>query len=80
MIWQDLNMPLMQEICSIVATIYAGLEVNEPERETFYNHMGHSESVNKNISQSPQTRQTITRVGRFLHDIDQGVKYIFIIK
>jgi hypothetical protein len=55
-----------------VATLYAGLEVNETERETFFNHMGHSEYVNKNVYQCPPARQTITRVGRFLHDIDQG--------
>jgi hypothetical protein len=54
------------------STIYAGLEVKEKEREIFYNHMGHSESINKNIYQSPHVRQTITRVGSFLHvhDID----------
>jgi hypothetical protein len=37
-----------------VSTIYAGLEVKETQREIFYNHMGHSESINKNIYQSPQ--------------------------
>ncbi|KAL4218604.1 hypothetical protein ACF0H5_021194 [Mactra antiquata] len=55
-----------------MATIYAGLEMPEAERETFYSHMGHSASINKNVYQSPLARQEITKVGKFLEDVDKA--------
>lgn len=57
---------------AFLATLYAGLEIEESERETFYSHRGHSISINRDVYQSPLARKTIKRVGNFLHDVDNG--------
>ncbi|GFO11656.1 histone-lysine N-methyltransferase setd8-a [Plakobranchus ocellatus] len=49
-----------------VSTLFAQLDLPAENREMFYRHMGHSEAINKNVYQCPQTVNEITRVGRFL--------------
>ncbi|XP_069105781.1 uncharacterized protein [Argopecten irradians] len=53
------------------ATIYASLDIPENERQAFYRHMGHSEEINKNVYQCPLAIQEMTKVGRFLDNIDK---------
>ena len=36
-----------------VATVYTGMEVSDEERKGFYDHMGHTEAINKDVCQSP---------------------------
>jgi len=42
--------------------IYASLDVPESERQTFYQHMGHSQEINKNVYQAPLAVQEVTKV------------------
>ena len=53
------------------STTYALLDVPQQDRETFYRHMGHSKEVNESIYQCPLGITELTRVGRFLEDLDQ---------
>ncbi|MCG7875156.1 MAG: hypothetical protein N0C90_02355 [Candidatus Thiodiazotropha endolucinida] len=55
-----------------VATVYAALEIPDEERKQFYEHMGHSEAVNKNVYQSPLALKEVVQVGGFLHRLDKG--------
>ena len=55
-----------------VATIYAALEIPDEERKQFYEHMGHSEAVNKNVYQSPLAVKEVIQVGGFLDRLDRG--------
>ena len=55
-----------------VATLYAGLEIPDDERKRFYEHMGHTESINKDVYQSPLAIKEVTQVGRFLDQLDRG--------
>ena len=61
-----------------VSTVYAGLEIPDNERGQFYEHMGHSEAINKNVYQSPIAMKEVVQVGGFLDQLDKGW-YIFII-
>ena len=54
------------------ATLYASLDIPERERQAFYAHMGHSESINKNIYQCPAAVKEVLVVGKFLSSIDSG--------
>ena len=55
-----------------VATVYAGLEIPDEERKQFYEHMGHSEAINKNVYQSPLAVKEVIQVGGFLDRLDRG--------
>lgn len=55
-----------------VATLYASLEVPESDRRLFFDHMGHSEFINKNVYKSPPAVREVTRVGKFLDLLDKG--------
>jgi hypothetical protein len=58
-----------------VSTIFSRLDIPEEQRSHFYRHMGHSESVNKNVYQCPLAVTEITQVGNFLLnsiDVAQG--------
>lgn len=55
-----------------VATVYAALEIPDEERKQFYEHMGHSEAVNKNVYQSPLAVKEVIKVGGFLDRLDKG--------
>ena len=56
-----------------ISTIYAALDVPEGEREHFYKHMGHSKSVNLGTYQYPLPLLEMTKVGRHLQNIDEGI-------
>ncbi|XP_022098212.1 uncharacterized protein LOC110983333 isoform X2 [Acanthaster planci] len=52
------------------STLYALLDIPERDREIFYRHMGHSSEINAHIYQCPLAVKEITKVGRYLLDID----------
>ena len=53
-----------------MSTIYAGLDVAPEDRAHFYSHMGHSEKVNAGTYQRPLAIMAITKVGKYLMDLD----------
>ena len=55
-----------------VSTDYAALHLSESERSVFYKHMGHSESMNEDVYQTPQGITHITTVGKRLMEIQIG--------
>ena len=55
-----------------VSTIFSRLDIPEEQRSHFYRHMGHSETVNKNVYQCPLAVTEITQVGNFLNSIDDA--------
>lgn len=61
-----------------VSTIYAALHMSDIDRQAFYRHMGHSEEINRNVYQCPLGTQEITRVGKFLDELDSG-KYDYVL-
>ena len=56
-----------------MSTLYATLEMSQHEKEAFFNHMGHSESMSKNKYQCPLAIQEVTKVGKFFNQVDQGI-------
>lgn len=56
----------------LVATIYSTIELPENQRSGFYDHMGHSASMNKERYQCPPALNEITKVGKVLHGLDHG--------
>lgn len=66
-----------------VATEYALLDVAARDRELFYKHMGHSETINENIYQCPPAVREIIHVGKVLgqlDDIDEGNSFLHALK
>ena len=59
-----------------VSTMYACMELPAQERDKFYDHMGHSRDMNKQRYQCPPAISEITKVGKFLHKIDQKGIYL----
>ena len=57
----------------MISTIYAALDVPEGEGEHFYKHLGHSKIVNVGTYQYPLPLLEMTKVGRHLQDIDEGI-------
>ena len=57
----------------LISTLYAALDVPQQDRELFFKHMGHSANVNNSIYQAPLSIQEITRVGKHLETIDEGM-------
>ena len=55
-----------------VATVYAGMEVSDEERNGFYDHMGHTEAINKDVYQSPLAVKEDMQVGQVLYQLDRG--------
>ena len=55
-----------------VATVYAGMEVSDEERKGFYDHMGHTEAINKDVYQSPLAVKEDMQVGQVLYQLDKG--------
>ena len=58
------------------STLYAALEVPEQERDFFYNHMGHSGEINREVYQTPLAVMAITKVGKHLYNFDKSKKII----
>ena len=54
------------------STYYSLLDVPENERKAFYTHMGHSQEINEMVYQCPTSVVEITKVGRYLEDLDNG--------
>ena len=54
------------------STYYSLLDVPENERKAFYTHMGHSREINETVYQCPTSVVEITKVGRYLEDLDNG--------
>ena len=54
----------------LVSTLYAAIDVADKERQIFYKHMGHADSINCNVYQVPLAQKEITHVGRHLQQID----------
>ncbi|XP_060085309.1 uncharacterized protein LOC132564693 [Ylistrum balloti] len=59
------------------STIYAALDIPENERRLFYQHMGHSEDINKNVYQCPLAIQEVTKVGKFFENLDKRLYHTF---
>lgn len=55
----------------LISSMYSLMELPEHERTNFYDHLGHSESMNKNRYQCPPALKELTRVGKVLHTIDE---------
>lgn len=55
-----------------VSTIYSLLDLTENERESFYDHMGHSKAMNQARYQCPPALKEVTKVGKFFSSVDQG--------
>jgi len=56
------------------STLFALLEMPQHKRELFYRHMGHSETINKEVYQCPLALLEITEVGGFFDKLDKQDK------
>lgn len=54
------------------STLHAKTHRTESEQQVFFRHMGHSNIINRDVYQCPPAVLEITKVGRFLHDLDSG--------
>jgi len=55
-----------------VATLFSALNLDTVERNLFFKHMGHSETVNVTSYQAPPAIMEVTRVGKNLLNLDKG--------
>lgn len=55
-----------------ISTLYAGLHMNEAEREIFFDHMGHDPAISKENYQCPQGVQEVRVMGHLLQNFDKG--------
>ena len=53
------------------STLFASLDVPREQREAFFRHMGHTESINRDVYQSPMALKEITEVGSFFNTLDK---------
>ena len=56
----------------LVSTVYSLLELPSNERSSFFDHMGHSKTMNEARYQCPAAIKELTVVGKRLHNIDKG--------
>lgn len=63
-----------------ISTIYASLDIPRNDGRFFYDHMGHSEQINKDIYQAPLALMEVIKVGKSLKQIDDGKYYIYFFK
>ena len=54
------------------STIYAALELPEFDRRYFYQHMGHSEEIKKDVYQCPAALAKVTKIESFFEWLDNG--------
>ena len=59
----------------LASTLFASLEIPESKRAAFYQHMGHSKSVNETIYQAPLAEQEILHVGSILQRFGMCISY-----
>jgi integrase len=62
------------EVRHSISTFYACQDLPEQERHRFYEHMGHSENINKDVYQAPLVFQEVTMVGKHLLNYDNQVR------
>lgn len=79
-ICQGLVLKQRQNICStknrhLISTIYSSFELPIEERQNFYKHMGHSETMNQTHYTCPPAIRELTTVGKTLFAIDQGKSF-----
>ena len=55
-----------------IATIYASSHMSLADRECFFAHMGHSETVSKENFQCPAAVREIAVMGNMLGNLDSG--------
>ena len=55
-----------------LSTLIASQSMIESERNLFYEHMGHSEAINRNIYQAPPAIMQLIKTGKRLQSIDEG--------
>ena len=55
-----------------LSTLIASQSMIESERNLFYQHMGHSEAINRNIYQAPPAIIQLIKTGKRLQSIDEG--------
>ena len=54
------------------STLFSYLITSQKEKQNFYDHMGHSADINRDIYQAPPAVSTILDVGRRLQNFDKG--------
>ena len=54
------------------ATVHAGLEMPEKERNAFFRHMAHSQRMDEHVYQCPLGVTEVTKVGRYLEGLESG--------
>jgi integrase len=59
------------EVRHSISTYYACQDLPDHHRRRFYEHMGHSENINKNVYQAPLVFEEITMVGKHLIEFDK---------
>ena len=52
------------------STFYALMDVDEHERTAFYQHMGHSADMNREVYQCPLAVKEVTKIWRFFNTLD----------
>ena len=55
-----------------LSTLIASQVLPDNERNLFFDHMGHSESINRNIYQAPPAIMQLIKTGKHLKEIDEG--------
>ncbi|XP_047130416.1 uncharacterized protein LOC124810142 isoform X2 [Hydra vulgaris] len=55
-----------------ISTLMASISMTDSERNLFYDHMGHSEAINKHIYQAPPAIMQLSNTGLRLTCIDKG--------
>ena len=55
-----------------MSTMYAMMDMTDSEKQSFYNHMGHSQHTNEQRYQCPPSVKELTTVGKFCSIIDNG--------
>jgi hypothetical protein len=56
------------------STLFASEPHPEDEENLFYSHMGHSREINKNVYQCPTAVGHLSKVGKFLSNIDKNIQ------
>ncbi|XP_065683106.1 uncharacterized protein LOC124805787 isoform X1 [Hydra vulgaris] len=55
-----------------ISTLLASVSMTDSERNLFYDHMGHSEAINKHIYQAPPAIMQLAKTGLRLSNLDKG--------
>nr|XP_047141048.1 LOW QUALITY PROTEIN: uncharacterized protein LOC124816074 [Hydra vulgaris] len=55
-----------------ISTLLASVSMTNGERNLFYDHMGHSEAINKHIYQAPPAIMQLAKTGLRLSNLDKG--------